>query len=280
MARSSVPSPVGDAEPRVRRGYFECRFGQLHIHNAIPAGGGFDEATALICLHHSPLSGRIFQQLLRTMGRDRSVYAPDLPGFGGSDPPHARPAIEDYAAAVGDFCATMRFRQIDVLGFQSGSLVAAELALALPAVVRRVVLIGVPLPTEAEREAFRRAPWPAQPTPDGSYLMVEWQRTLAQREPTSGLDTLARDFAEKMHNGPNAWWGMHAALHYPARERLPQLTHSVLVVRPKDELWDQTLRARDLIPKARLVDRPEPGRDLLDRDGEDLARLLGEFLRG
>ena len=26
------------SEPRVRRGYFECRYGQLHVHNAIPAG--------------------------------------------------------------------------------------------------------------------------------------------------------------------------------------------------------------------------------------------------
>ena len=28
---------------------------------------------------------------------DRSVYAPDLPGFGNSDPPPARPGIADYA---------------------------------------------------------------------------------------------------------------------------------------------------------------------------------------
>src|SRR5579872_6883505 len=98
MARSSTASRVGESEPRVRRGYFECRFGQLHIHNAIPAGGGFDEATPLICVHQSPMSGRVFQKLLRAMGRDRSVYAPDLPGFGSSDPPHARPTIEDYAA--------------------------------------------------------------------------------------------------------------------------------------------------------------------------------------
>jgi pimeloyl-ACP methyl ester carboxylesterase len=280
MARSSISSRVGDAEPRVRRGYFECRFGQLHVHNAIPPGGGFDEATALICVHHSPMSGRVFQKLLRAMGRDRSVYAPDLPGFGGSDPPPTRPAVEDYAASIADFCATMRFRQIDLFGYQSGSLVAVELALALPSVVRRIALLSVPLPTEAERDAFRRAPWPVQPTEDGSYLMTEWARTLGQRETGVGLEALARAFAEKMHNGSNAWWGVNAALEYPARERLPLLSHPVLVVRAKDELWDATLRARDLIPKARLAERPELGRDLLDQAPEDLARLLGEFLRG
>jgi pimeloyl-ACP methyl ester carboxylesterase len=279
MAKGSVSSRVGVAEPRVRRGYFECRFGQLHIHNAIPPGGGFDEATPLICVHDSPMSGRVFDKLLRTMGRDRSVYAPDLPGFGASDPPPTRPTIEDYAASIGDFCATMRFRQIDVLGYHSGSLVTVELALALPSVVRRAVLMSVPIPTDAEREAFRRAPWPVQPTQDGSYLMTEWQRTLSQSASGVGLDLLAHSFAEKIHNGPNAWWGMHAALQYVARERLAMLTHPVLLVRVKDELWDATQRARDLIPKARLVERPDLGRDVLDQAPEELARMLTEFLR-
>ena len=41
------------ASPRLRRAYFECRYGQLHVHNAIPAGGGFDEQTTLVCLHAS-----------------------------------------------------------------------------------------------------------------------------------------------------------------------------------------------------------------------------------
>src|SRR6185295_13981604 len=55
------------------------------------------------------------------------------------------------AVALGDFLDSMRFRQIDVLGYQAGSLVAAELAIARPQQVRRVVLVGVPAAPEAER---------------------------------------------------------------------------------------------------------------------------------
>src|SRR5579862_6834061 len=90
--------------PRVRRGYFESRFGQLHVHNAIPPGGGFDEGISLLCLHATPRSGASVLPLLELMGMDRSVYAPDLPGFGLSDPPPGRPGIADYAGAVADFC--------------------------------------------------------------------------------------------------------------------------------------------------------------------------------
>ena len=132
MVKGTVSSRYVEAQPRVRRGYFESRYGQLHVHNAIPPGGGFEEGTPLLCLHRVPLSGRMFERFLALAGRDRSVYAPDLPGFGDSDPPASRPAIVDYAAAIGDFLDTMRFRQIDILGYHTSSLIAAELAVTRP----------------------------------------------------------------------------------------------------------------------------------------------------
>src|SRR5579871_2803988 len=111
MAKGTVPNRTA-AEPRVRRGYFESRFGQLHVHNAIPPGGGFEEGTPLLCLHPIGSSGREFERFLPLGGRDRSVYAPDMPGFGESDAPAPRIGWAEYAAAVGDFLQTMRFRQI------------------------------------------------------------------------------------------------------------------------------------------------------------------------
>lgn len=137
--------PQRAEEPRVRRGYFECRYGQLHVHNAIPPGGGFEEGTALICLHGAQGTGRTFGGFLALLGRDRSVYAPDLPGYGESDgPPQALSAAE-YAAAIGDFLDTMRLRQVDVLAHGAGSVLATELALTRTAQLRRLVLVSVPL---------------------------------------------------------------------------------------------------------------------------------------
>jgi pimeloyl-ACP methyl ester carboxylesterase len=145
MSRATPRQPPAASEPRVRRGYFECRYGQLHVHNAIPPGGGFEEATPLICLPGAPGSGRAFGPLLGLIGRDRSAYAPDLPGCGESDaPPHAVPAA-DYAAAIGDFLDNMRLRVVDVFGQGAGAVLAAELAAARGEKVRRVVLLSVPV---------------------------------------------------------------------------------------------------------------------------------------
>ena len=121
----------------LRKMYVDCRYGQLHLHTAFPSNGGFDERTPLICIHPGPLSGSVFRALLPDLGEDRSVYAPDLPGCGESDAPAEALTIGEYAAAVGDLLDTLRLRQVDVLGYQAGSLVAAELALSRPDQVRR-----------------------------------------------------------------------------------------------------------------------------------------------
>jgi pimeloyl-ACP methyl ester carboxylesterase len=278
MRRASMRSPRTTTEVRIRRGYFECRYGQLHVHNAIPPGGGFDEGTPLLALHHSAMSGAAFVPLLPLLGRTRSVYAPDLPGFGASDPPPSRPSVSDYAAAIGDFCDSMRFRQIDVVGYQSGSLVAAELAISHPSVVRRLVCIGVTVASDAERDAFRRAPWPVPPVEDGSHLAIEWERTLRAARSGLTLPQLARVYAERLHNGPAAWWGMAAALEYPARERLGRISQPSLIIRPKDEWWQATLRARELMPKAKLAELPEAGEEALESAPSRMVELVLDFL--
>jgi pimeloyl-ACP methyl ester carboxylesterase len=147
MARQTLKPAIPEGPARVRRGYFECRYGQLHLHNAMPPGGGFEEATALLCLHDCPGSGRMFAPLLGLAGRDRSVYAPDLPGFGESDAPSAVPTLGDYVGALGDFLDAMRLRRLDVLGVRAGALLAAELALTRGTQIGRVVMVSAPSDT-------------------------------------------------------------------------------------------------------------------------------------
>ena len=145
MSRAPPRQQRPEAEPRVRRGYFECRYGQLHVHNAIPPGGGFEEGTPLICVHGTPGTGRSFREFLALAGRDRSVYAPDLPGHGESDGSPQPMSVPDYAAAIGDFLDTMRLRHVDLLGHGVGAAVATELALTRGPQVRRIVLVSVAL---------------------------------------------------------------------------------------------------------------------------------------
>jgi pimeloyl-ACP methyl ester carboxylesterase len=129
---------------RTRRAYFDCRFGQLHVRTAFPTTGGFDEQVTLFCLHPDQSSSRTFTRFLPEIADVRSVYAPDLPGFGESDPPLTQ-TVAEAAGAISDLANGLRLRQIDLLGVQNGAMIALDLAAARPELVRRLVLVGIPV---------------------------------------------------------------------------------------------------------------------------------------
>ena len=229
------------ASPRLRRAYFECRYGQLHVHNAIPGGGGFDEQTTLVCLHASSTTGRVFLELSRILANSRSIYSPDTPGCGESDAPPKAPGIAAYAEAIGDFIDSMRFRQVDLLGAHSGAAVAAELAITRPKQVRRVVMVGAPVLDADERHSYRELS-PPEGTPRG------------------------------------ALWARAAVIDWNSAERLPQLKQPLLVLRPRDNFWDAGGRVSRLVPGARVIDLPDQDKNLLEKSPELVARHMTAFL--
>jgi pimeloyl-ACP methyl ester carboxylesterase len=265
-ARSqSALAAARDADPaRVRRGYFECRYGQLHVHNAIPAGGGFEEGTPLLCLHPSPLSGRVFTRFLAVAGAGRSIFAPDLPGFGESDPPPREAGLAEQAAAIGDFLDTMRLRQVDLLGQGFGAAVAVELAAARPTQVRRLVLVS-PAATDG----------PPRMQADGSHLLEEWARAVAYCPPGAPPESATAALGERLRNTAQAAAASTAQREYPLRGRLAQLSVPLLILR----LGSESDSARDLPARARLVELPEHGSSLFETAPEIAARALEAFLR-
>jgi pimeloyl-ACP methyl ester carboxylesterase len=274
MPKASHSRPAATAQPRLRRGYFECRYGQLHVHNAIPAGGGFEEGTALLCVHPIPHSGRIFGRFLSVAGATRSVFAPDLPGFGNSDPPPARAGVAEHAAAIGDFLETMRLRQIDLLGQGFGAAVATELAATLPAQVRRLVLVSPPLsPSAAE-------PPPITPALDGSHLLEEWRRAVTYCGPLAPPEVATAELAERLRNGPQASTAAAAERTYQLlRTRLAQLTIPLLVLRLGEEVAANKGQARDVPARTRLVELPDRDGSLFETAPEVAAQAVESFLR-
>jgi pimeloyl-ACP methyl ester carboxylesterase len=262
----------------LRRAYFECRYGQLHVRTGFPSTGGFDEHTPLVLLHDFPRSSRMFVPLLGALGADRSVYAADLPGYGESDAPASRPTVADYAGAIADVIDHLRLRRVDVLGHHAGVAVACELALARAEVVRKLVCIGVPLYSTAEREAFAAAPHPRPPAADGSHASAEWQRVLAARGPGVTLEQTAASFAEAIASGPAGWWGEGAVSNWPGHERLGRLAQPLLVIRPKDALWEASGRAERLLRGAEWQSLAEAGEGLVEVAPDLVATRVRSFL--
>lgn len=270
--RSAVPN-VMPATVNVRRSYADCRYGQLHVATAYPSGGGFDERTPLICLHHTGGSNRVFAAVLPELGRDRSVYAIDLPGHGNSDAATGNPTIADYAGAISDFVSALRLRTFDVFGVEAGALVAAELAATRGPQVHRAALLSIPYLTQAVRQIAPRGEQAAEPN-----ITEEWQRFSATRVPNVSMAAVQAAFADHLRAGASEQSLRAAMQEYPVAQRLPLVRLPTLVICPSDDLREQTLRAKSCLSQGSLVELAEYGNGALLAAPLKIAQLTRDFL--
>jgi pimeloyl-ACP methyl ester carboxylesterase len=273
--RLPLPQP---AVVHVRRSYAESRFGQIHLWTAYPSGGGFDERVPVVCLHHGGGSGRVFAPMLRELGHDRSIYAPDMPGHGSSDAAGARTSVADFAGAIGDFLDSLRLRAVDVFGYQLGALVAAELAIARPQQVRRVLLWAAPCYSPQERASLLQSTTTPGTREDGSDVTEEWQRVLQRRGANVPAGALAEDFGDRLRAGSNGTRALTAAIDYPTLERLPLVKQPALVLRLRDEFWEQAPRVRAALPGGSMLDVADYGQGFLSAAPQRFASIAREFL--
>lgn len=275
--RSRLPLPQ-PAVVVVRRSYAESRFGQIHLWTAYPSGGGFDERVPVVCLHHGGGSGRVFAPMLREVGHDRSIYAPDLPGHGSSDATGSKNSVADLAAAIGDFLDSSRMRAVDLFGYQLGALVTAELAIARPQQVRRVMLWGAPCYSPQERATLLQTATTPGTREDGSDVTEEWQRVLQRRGANVPPTALAEELGDRLRAGTSGTRALSAAIDYPTVERLPLVKQPALVLRLRDEFWDQAPRVRSALPNGSLLDVPDYGQGFLSAAPQRFASIAREFL--
>ncbi len=259
---------IADRPPNLRRAYFESRFGQLHCRTAFPSTGGFDELTPLVGLHDAPGSGANLAPLLAMLGKDRSVYLPDLPGCGQSDAPAGAASITDYAVSVGEMLQGLRLRQIDVLGVGAGAAIAVELALWFGPGLRRLVLAELPQgAAEPDDAPLLQA--------DGGDLQAQWLALAGSSPDTAEMERLARLFGERVAGGSAARWPAIAASRWPLPDRIALLTMPVLVLE-RDRAGQSV---RTMLPSARVEALPMPG-DFSPREAARNVRALRDFLDG
>jgi pimeloyl-ACP methyl ester carboxylesterase len=269
---------MGGTEPaEIKRGYAEGRFGQIHYRVA----GSHGARSPLLLLHPSPLSGYVYENLMREMGRDRYVVAPDTPGFGMSDPPPAPPEIGDYAAAMLEFVAGLGLGIVDVMGYHTGSLTAVEMAQQAHAVVRKIVMISATAFTPAETEQFKRqyAPKPIDERVAG--ISAGWRGfrdNFWRMEPSD--HRALNIYLEGRRNPDWSPWGHRAAFNYDISAALKKTTHPVLILNPEDDLWAYTPRARPLLRNGTVKDLPGWTHGFLDAETAAVGRMLREFLDG
>jgi pimeloyl-ACP methyl ester carboxylesterase len=206
--------------------------------NMIDTGGS---GPALLFLHGL---GGLWQNWLLNIpaftGEFR-VVAPDLPGFGRSEMPSGRISIQGLARVIDALCDRLEISNPVVVGNSMGGFIGAELAIAFPTRVRKLVLISA---AGISAEQMWREPVMAV----GRLMAVGTARLGVKSLPVVTRPRLRRaalqlvvrhperlsvPLASELVVGagtPGFVGGLDAVLGYSFRDRLPEIAIPTLIV--------------------------------------------------
>jgi len=132
----------------------------------------------VVVLHQSPTSSAELVPLMRYLAPGFTVLAPDMPGYGASDPlgeaPLSVPGLADNVAA---FMDELGLTVAAIYGFHTGASIVSSMARRHPGRVSVAICEGLLCLDDAERsELLLRYIEPFEPRWDGAHLSWLWSR--------------------------------------------------------------------------------------------------------
>lgn len=242
-------------------------------------GGGERPGRPLYCLHATAYSGRSFTPFLEAMARRRRVVALDAPGYGASDPPAAQMALAGYAEAIDAALDAAGEGSVDLFGYHTGALIAAELARQRPDRVGRLLLIGVPYFSGEEQAAWRgRLAEPMRLSDDLGQFQDKWDYFITDRAPGVSLARGFENFVDELRAYPHGWWAHDAAFTFDAVGCLAQVRQPTLVINPHNHLAAASRKAAAALVNGALLEMPDLSNGIFDVAPDRLAQAMDGFL--
>jgi pimeloyl-ACP methyl ester carboxylesterase len=136
------------------------------------------EGPPVVLIHSSPANAWLLMKEIERLSRDYSVFAPDTPGFGLSEPlPLTEMTVADLADALAETLTAMEMPPCPMFGSHTGAAIALEFGVRHPQRVTGLILDGVPAFTEAECEVYFRDYFRDIPATDlGGHYAEVWTR--------------------------------------------------------------------------------------------------------
>jgi pimeloyl-ACP methyl ester carboxylesterase len=100
---------------------------------------GDQKSPALLLIHGFPSSSSSFRNVIGSLSQDRFVIAPDLPGFGGSDPLD-RPSFSRFADIVDELLTRLEVQSFHLYLHDYGAAVGLHLATRAPRRIRSLII--------------------------------------------------------------------------------------------------------------------------------------------
>jgi pimeloyl-ACP methyl ester carboxylesterase len=281
-----------DVDWRALQRPYELLGRRVNVLDTGPVAGG---GTPLLFIHGWSSN---WQSWLLTIPAFRDTHrclALDLPGFGGSAMPAEPISIQGYAKTVDAMCRELGVDRVAVVGNSMGGFIGAELALAFPTLVERLVLVsaaGLSI-TEMPRAPLRAAAALfAAAQPRLARLDMPFSRRPRLRRAAMGgvlryPEKLSPALAYELILGsgkPGFVPALDALTSYDFRDRLSEIEIPVLIVWGENDLLvpveDAVHYERMIGPNARRVVFADTGHVPMIERPSRFNELLSEFLAG
>ncbi len=165
-------------------------------------------AQPLVLLHPSPRSSAMFEPWMRELAEHFHVFAPDTPGYGGSDPlPVPSDSLAAYLPPLLEWLQQVVGPRAMIYGSATGAQLGIALANRTPESVQHLLLDNAAHFDAEERDWMLAHYFPdLRPRPDGSHLQELWRmaRQMAQFFPWFAADeahrySMREPTAEEVH---------------------------------------------------------------------------------
>lgn len=169
-----------------------------------------------------------------------------------------------------------------LVGHHTGAVVAAVHAEKRPASVRKLVLNGFPILSQAERDHFATFYFgPKTPQADGSHLITAWQNRLRSTPGWTDIALMHRYTVEALHRGATNWKAFPLVINADLEGVLHALqVPTLLFTNTGEDLYDSTRRTHAMRPDFFAYAELQGGsHDIIDEQPENWVREVVRFLR-
>jgi pimeloyl-ACP methyl ester carboxylesterase len=260
--------------------------------NVVDTGGA---GPPLLFIHGWSANWQSWLLTLPAFMATHRCIALDLPGFGASDMPSEPISIRGYAKTADALCGALGVDRVAVVGNSMGGFIGAELGLAFPTRVERLVLVSA---AGLSIEHLHRVPalTMARAVALGLPYAARFQGTIARRPRLRRAalqfmvrypERLSAALAHELVLGagkPGFVPALDALTSYSFRDRLREIEIPVLIVWGRNDMLvpvgDSDEFERLIGPNARRVVFEDTGHlPMLERPSR-FNHLLAEFLAG
>ena len=234
----------------------------------------------LLCLHPAPFSGAFFETVMPLLASQRRVIAPDYPGYGASTAPSAEPDIAAYARSMLALAGRLApDSAVDILGFHTGCLVGAEMALQAPGQVGQLVLVDVPyFVGEQQEKMLQAAGQPLQLDGGTDAITALWHKSVTAKLDAVPLERAVGLLAEQLRVASRGHLAFRAAFSYPCVERMALVAVPTHVIATQSALREATLACALQVPGAVLEERPDITRAVFEEGAAAIAGSINTVL--